>query len=306
MKTLAAIVGPGNIGTDLMAKLQRSDVLEVALHGRRRPDVRRPGPRPRARARGLGRGRGLAAAPRTSCRDSSSRPPRPRRTWPTPRATPRPGIHGRRPHARPPSGRSSARRSTCDVAPRRAERQHDHLRRPGDDPDGARRLVASSRCRTPRSSPRSPPARPGPGTRANIDEFTETTVAAPSRASAAPQRGKAIIILNPVEPPMIMRDTVFCAIRRRRRPATRSPSRSTRWSPRCSSTCPATRCAPSRSSTTPRDVLAGQRPGRGRSSRSRATATTCPTYAGQPRHHDRRRRPVGELIGAAASAERDA
>jgi acetaldehyde dehydrogenase len=51
----------------------------------------------------------------------------------------------------------------------------------------------------------------GPGTRANIDEFTETTAAAIEQVGGA-SRGKAIIILNPVDPPMIMRDTVFCAI----------------------------------------------------------------------------------------------
>ena len=51
----------------------------------------------------------------------------------------------------------------------------------------------------------------GPGTRANIDEFTVTTARAVETIGGA-QRGKAIIILNPVEPPMIMRDTVFCAI----------------------------------------------------------------------------------------------
>ena len=51
----------------------------------------------------------------------------------------------------------------------------------------------------------------GPGTRANIDEFTETTSAAivsVGRAAA----GKAIIILNPAEPPLMMRDTVFCLV----------------------------------------------------------------------------------------------
>ncbi|MER6630518.1 acetaldehyde dehydrogenase (acetylating) [Streptomyces sp. NPDC000987] len=51
----------------------------------------------------------------------------------------------------------------------------------------------------------------GPGTRANIDEFTETTSTAIEKVGGA-GRGKAIIILNPVEPPMVMRDTVFCAI----------------------------------------------------------------------------------------------
>jgi acetaldehyde dehydrogenase len=51
----------------------------------------------------------------------------------------------------------------------------------------------------------------GPGTRANIDEFTRTTARALERVGGA-SRGKAIIVLNPVEPPLIMRDTVFCAI----------------------------------------------------------------------------------------------
>jgi len=48
----------------------------------------------------------------------------------------------------------------------------------------------------------------GPGTRANIDEFTETTSAGIVEVGGA-KKGKAIIILNPAEPPMIMRDTVF-------------------------------------------------------------------------------------------------
>ncbi len=48
----------------------------------------------------------------------------------------------------------------------------------------------------------------GPGTRANIDEFTETTSKAIEKLGRA-EKGKAIIILNPAEPPLVMRDTVF-------------------------------------------------------------------------------------------------
>jgi acetaldehyde/propanal dehydrogenase len=49
----------------------------------------------------------------------------------------------------------------------------------------------------------------GPGTRKNIDEFTRTTAGAVEKVGGA-QKGKAIIIINPADPPLIMRDTVHC------------------------------------------------------------------------------------------------
>ncbi|MBG9983060.1 acetaldehyde dehydrogenase (acetylating) [Aerococcaceae bacterium DSM 111020] len=51
----------------------------------------------------------------------------------------------------------------------------------------------------------------GPGTRANIDEFTETTSKAIVEVGGA-DKGKALIILNPADPPILMRDTIYCQI----------------------------------------------------------------------------------------------
>ena len=51
----------------------------------------------------------------------------------------------------------------------------------------------------------------GPGTRANIDEFIETTSAAMQSVGGA-QRGKAVMILNPADPPILMRNTVYCLV----------------------------------------------------------------------------------------------
>jgi acetaldehyde/propanal dehydrogenase len=53
----------------------------------------------------------------------------------------------------------------------------------------------------------------GPGTRQNIDEFTRTTAGAVERVGGA-RRGKAIIIINPADPPIIMRDTIHCLTHR--------------------------------------------------------------------------------------------
>lgn len=112
----------------------------------------------------------------------------------------------------------------------------------------------------------------GPGTRANIDEFTKTTARGVQTIGGA-ARGKAIIILNPADPPMIMRDTIFCAIPTDAT-AKRSPPPSTTSSKRCRPTCLDTGCSTNRSSTSRRSTRAGRR-WSPRSSRLRAPGITC-------------------------------
>ena len=81
----------------------------------------------------------------------------------------------------------------------------------------------------------------GHGTRQNIDEFTQTTARGLERVGGA-RRGKAIIVLNPADPPIMMRDTIYvrfeAALRMRR-----SMLRSGGWFARSSNTFPATGCA---------------------------------------------------------------
>ncbi len=206
-KVPAAIVGPGNIGTDLLAKLRHSDSLDVRY------------------VVGVVESEGLARA-RAQGVDASAEGV----DWLL-RQDPLPEI----------VFEATSAKAHQDNAPRYAEASiqavdltpahlgpmvcppvnlSDHIAAPNVSmitcggqatipmvravsrvtPVPYAEIVASVASRSA-----------GPGTRANIDEFTEITGQAVADVGGA-ERGKAIIILNPVEPPMIMRDTVFCMI----------------------------------------------------------------------------------------------
>ncbi|MDL5158484.1 acetaldehyde dehydrogenase (acetylating) [Actinomycetospora termitidis] len=206
-KVPAAIVGPGNIGTDLLAKLGRTPSIEVtAMVG----VVESPG-LDRARRAGI-------AASAEGVDWLLAQDPLPRIVFEATSA---------KAHVANAPRYEAAGIRAVDLTPAHlgpmvcpAVNMPDHL----DAPDvnlitcGGQatipvvaavsqvvdvpyaEIVASAASRSA-----------GPGTRANIDEFTQTTARAVEEVGGA-ARGKAIIILNPVEPPMIMRDTVFCAI----------------------------------------------------------------------------------------------
>ena len=207
-KVPAAIVGPGNIGTDLMMKLLRSEVIEprymVGVDPRRRGCAWPSRAGLEASADGVD---WLLADP--SCPPSSSRPPS---AYVHVRNAPRyqaAGHPGRRPHA--------GRRGPYVVPPVNLA---DHLGVPTStwSPAAARRRsrsctrsAASPPSTTPRSWRRWRRRRPVPAPGPNIDEFTRTTAPGVEVLGGA-TRGKAIIILNPAEPPLIIRDTIYCSL----------------------------------------------------------------------------------------------
>jgi acetaldehyde dehydrogenase len=205
--TLAAIVGPGNIGTDLLAKLRRSDTIEVGyVVGVVESDGLR-----RAREQGI-------AASAEGLDWLLRQDPLPDIVFDATSAKAHRAAAPRLEQA----GIIAVDLTPAAVGPLVCPPVNfgEHIDAPNINmiSCGAQATVpmvhaVSSVVDVPYAeivaSVASKSA--GPGTRANIDEFTHTTSRAVRELGGA-TRGKAIIILNPVEPPMIMRDTVYCAI----------------------------------------------------------------------------------------------
>jgi acetaldehyde dehydrogenase len=208
-RVAAAILGPGNIGTDLLVKLQRSQHVDVRLVVGIYPDS--PG---LARARELGVETSHAGLAAVLERDDVE--------LVFDATSARAQLEGAEPLRA--AGKRVVDLTPAAVGPYVVPSVNlgEHL-----DRDNVNMVTCGGQATIPfvhavdrvadveyaEIVATIASAGAGPGTRQNIDEFTETTGGALELVGGA-DRGKAIIILNPAEPPILMRDTIYTRVRR--------------------------------------------------------------------------------------------
>jgi acetaldehyde dehydrogenase len=208
MAVRCAIVGSGNIGTDLMMKLRRSPTLQLGMVAGIDPD-----------SEGLARARELGIETTTAGADPVIE-----------RAGEFPVVFEATSawvHRRNAPRYEEAGIRVIDLTPAKLGplvvppvNLAEHLDAPNVNliTCGGQATVpivaaVARTCRVPYAEIVSTvaSASAGPGTRQNIDEFTKTTSSALVEVGGA-EHGKAIMILNPADPPILMRNTVFCAL----------------------------------------------------------------------------------------------
>ena len=206
-KIKVAVIGPGNIGTDLMYKIRRSRHMDLVLMSGIKPD-----------SEGLALAEGLGIRTSLSGIDAILENHQVQIVF---------DSTGAKPHLKHAPMLKEAGKIAVDLTPAAVGpyvvpyvNLHEHL----DEPN-VNMVTCGGQATTPIVAAISRACHvryaeivatiasksAGPGTRQNIDEFTRTTARGLEVLGKA-ERGKAIIILNPAEPPIIMRDTIFALV----------------------------------------------------------------------------------------------
>ncbi len=206
-KIKVAVIGPGNIGTDLMYKIRRSQYMDLVLMTGIKPD-----------SEGLALASSLGIPTSLTGIDAILENDEVQIVFES---------TGAKPHLKHAPLLKEAGKIAIDLTPAAVGpyvvpyvNLHDHL----DEPN-VNMVTCGGQATTPIVAAISRACHiryaeivatissksAGPGTRQNIDEFTRTTAQALEVIGGA-DKGKAIIILNPAEPPIMMRDTVFALV----------------------------------------------------------------------------------------------